>query len=65
LKTLGILQKVNNFFKLCLGFINPSDIRKRGFLLLVREQTCTTFPKRKGLTTTTLHLAHEENPETN
>src|SRR5690606_12546220 len=43
----------------------PGDVLESYFLLLVGRQFGSTFSERKRLIPTTLHLAHEEDPESN
>src|SRR5882762_5641740 len=65
LELLGILQELNNFLQLFLGFVGSSDILECGFLLLCREQPCAGLAKTKGFVPASLHLPHEEQAEAN
>ena len=63
LEFLRILQEVDDFVKLFLGFVDSGDILEGGFLLLRGEQARAGLPEAQRLVPARLHLLHHENPE--
>ena len=64
LEFLGLLQEVDDFLQLFLGFLNAGDIFKCHLLLMRRQQPRPALAERQGFVAAALHLAHEEDPET-
>ena len=64
LEFLRLLQKVDDFLQLFLGFLDAGDIFKRHLLLMCRQQPRPALSEGQGFVAAALHLAHEEDPET-
>ena len=64
LELARVFQKFNNFFKLGFGLINAGNIFKSHAPLMLGKQLCPGFAKAHRAARSTLHLPHEENPDT-
>ena len=65
LKLLRFLEELDDFLQLFLRFVDARDVLERHFLLRARRKLRLALAEREGLVAAALHLAHEENPETN
>ena len=63
LKLLRILKKLLDLMKLLNSLINPRHIPKRDLRRISRHPLGLRLPKRHHPRPTTLHLAHQEDPE--
>src|SRR5690242_6549198 len=63
LEALRVLQELDNFLELFLGFIGAGDVLERGFFLLRGEQTRARFAEAESFVAAGLHLAHQEEAE--
>ena len=64
-KLLRIPEKLDNLFQFLLGLVNTGHIFKGHQPLGIRQQLGLAFAEAHRLTTTGLHLAHEEDPDGN
>ena len=63
LEFLWLFQEIDDFLQLLLGLFYTRNIFKCDLLLMRRQQPRPAFAERKRLVAAALHLAHEENPE--
>ena len=61
---MGLLQEVDDLLQFFLRLFHTRDILERDFLLMGRQQARAALAERQGLVAAALHLAHEEDPET-
>src|SRR6516164_3111753 len=64
LELLGIPQELDDLSKLLLGLVDAGDILKGDLILLLRDAARSRLAEREDLGAHALHLAHEEDPET-
>ena len=64
LKFPGIFQELDNLLDLFFRFIDTGHISERNLLPLLGQQPGAALSERERLVPTDLHLAHEEEPET-
>src|SRR5881396_1772911 len=64
LKFLGLPQKLNNLVQFFLGLVHTGNVFEGYLLLLARKQPGAALAERERLVAATLHLTHEEDPET-
>ena len=65
LELLRFLQELDDFLQLALRFFRAGDVAERHLLLRRRGQLRLALAERQRLVAAALHLAHEEDPETN
>src|SRR5262249_31413593 len=60
LEFLRVLEELDDFLKLFLGFVGACHVFEGGFLLLSREEARAGLAETESLVAASLHLAHEE-----
>jgi len=65
LELLRLFQELDDFLQLALRFFRARDVAERHLLLRRRRQLRLALAERQRLVAAALHLAHEEDPETN
>src|SRR5690606_27992604 len=60
---LRVLQEFDDFLQLDFGFVSSGNIGKRDFGRVTAQQFCLALAERERLVAASLHLAEQENPE--
>ncbi len=60
---LGILEEGDDLFKLFLGLLDAGHVLEGDFALSLGQEFCSALAERHGLAAPHLHLAHEEDPD--